>query len=264
MALPLREFDPKKEKLQARDQATKALIDDLKAYGFEDPPLYVQRPLVKSPNVAQLVRLLEATAKRAIDGEKVALPPTLQRCTDPDLLDLPTGAEFVIEGELMAQGLESKTEIWLDIRIPLPDPAAGGFDSAEAWEKWVACCRGQLTEGQKARDDLAGRIGRAYRLRHRGIERPSSQKIERKVTEFRAKHLARFDEVHDGRFWFVAARTWHDSKANEHEWRELVNAAIQAAAQEAFMALGGFDDPATVLAAARSGLLDFVEQRAAA
>ena len=44
----------------------------------------------------------------------------------------------------------------------------------------------------------------------------------------------------------------------------MLDGAMRATAREAFMALGGFDDSATVMAAARSGLLNLVERRAVA
>ena len=68
----------------------------------------------------------------------------------------------------------------------------------------------------------------------------------------------------EGAFWRIAARTWHDRDANKREWDTMLDGAMRATAREVFMALGGFDDSATVMAAARSGLLNLVERRAVA
>ena len=59
----------------------------------------------------------------------------------------------------------------------------------------------------------------------------------------------------------MAARTWADSAANRRDWDVTLRAAVQTAARQALDALGGFDDPATLLSAGRAGLLRLVESR---
>jgi hypothetical protein len=188
--------------------------------------------------------------------------PTLHALGEDSDVVLPDGVELVIEGEPRGQ---SKTTTWHDLRIPMPKPEAGGFGPATTWELWINCCRNQLKLAGDLRKMLAARlVDTVCRRMHNRASNAIQGKARQRANRLGSSFLRLFDRYREGEFWRVAARTWNDKAANEREWLAVLNAGIQATAQEAFLALGGFDDPATVMAAARSGLLDLVERRAAA
>jgi hypothetical protein len=175
--------------------------------------------------------------------------------------DLPAGAELVVEGEPIGA---STTENWLDVRVPLPDPSAGAERPRDCWAKWRDTCQGQLEIRAKASGRLRAVTRCAFIRRQESGGRQAGRQTVEKANAFARRWGETFEGSLEGGFWRVAARTWNDKDANRREWDVVINVAMRSTAQGAFLALGGFDDPATVMAAARSGLLDLVEQRAAA
>ena len=87
-----------------------------------------------------------------------------------------------------------------------------------------------------------------------------SQTSLRKARAFASRWGEQVETVTSPALWSIAARTWNDKARNERLWEDALAAALRDAAGQAFDALGGFDDAATVMAASGPhGLLALID-----
>ena len=232
--------------------------DALAALGLEAKPDLMQRPFGKVPRSADIVGIIE-TARLGGSNEIVGVPALdIYRSEQRDSFDLPQGAELVIEGEPIGQ---STTESWIEVRVPLPDPAAGAEKLRGRWSRWCAAAKHQLERRSERAAHLDNAIQDAFRYRHQASDRKAARKTRDRSRTFARRWIDSFELATDGPLWHVAARTWDDETQNQREWGPVLTEAEREAARRAFEALGGFDDPATIMAAARSGLLALIEGR---
>ena len=243
---------------RGRKEGKAEKADALAALGLEAKPDLTQRPFGKVPRSVDIVGIIE-TARLGGSNKIVGVPALdIYRSEQSDSFDLPRGAELVIEGEPIGQ---STTESWIEVRVPLPDPAAGAETLRGRWSRWCAAAKHQL----ERRSERAARLDNAIRLaflrRHQASDRRAGRKTRDRSRTFARRWIGSFELATDGPLWHVAARTWDDETQNQREWGAVLAEAEREAARRAFEALGGFDDPATIVAAARSGLLALIEGR---
>ena len=243
---------------RGRKEGKAGKADALAALGLEAKPDLMQRPFGKVPRSADIVGIIE-TARLGGSNEIVGVPALdIYRSEQRDSFDLPRGAELVIEGEPIGQ---STTESWIEVRVPLPDPAAGPERLRGRWSRWCAVAKHQLERRSECAARLDNAIEHAFLRRHQASGRKTGRKTHNRSRTFARRWVDSFELATDGPLWYVASRTWDDETQNKRDWLAVLAQAEREAARRAFEALGGFDDPATVVAAARSGLLALIEGR---
>lgn len=227
---------------------------DLRKAGLDPRPEYMQRPLGKPAGSADLLALIQQSPKGG--GSGAAYPAVLSDYANagPDEIDAQDGAELVIEGEPIGN---STTSFWLDVRVPLPEQGGTAEVAGERWRGWQKAVANELEHRRKvtAKLDIGAKSAWLAR-RQSGNARPSRQAVA-SASAFAKGWVSEVEAQTDPGLWALAARTWHDRAANEAEWCCIVDAAVRQAAQAAFDALGGYDDPATLMGA--SGLLRLMQ-----
>ncbi len=227
---------------------------DLRKAGLVPRPEYMQRPLGKPAGSADLLALIQQSPKAG--GSGAAYPAVLSDYANagPDEIDAQDGAELVIEGEPIGN---STTSFWLDVRVPLPEQGGTAEVAGERWRGWQRAVANELEHRRKVTAKLGIGAKSAWLARRQsGNARPSRQAVA-SASAFAKGWVLEVEAQTDPGLWAVAARTWHDTTANEAEWCGIVDAAVRQAAQAAFDALGGYDDPATLMGA--SGLLRLMQ-----
>lgn len=237
-------------------KATTTSVGQLEAAGLVPKPDLTQRPFGKVPSSADVLRLIE-TARFGGAGEGLGVPAL--GVYSRENLGSFAGVEMVIEGEPIGR---STTRLWIEVRIPLPDPAAGAESIVDAWGAWQQAVGVQIEARRRAMDRLKGAAMAAWLARRQGAVKVHSRFALSKASEFAWRWIQQAEEATEASLWEVAARTWSDKARNEALWNRVLREAVQSAAVAAFDALGSFDDGATVLAASgRFGLLSIIHGR---
>jgi hypothetical protein len=230
--------------------------------GLDPAPDLMQRPYGKIPSSQDLLDLLRSTPMGG--GRDGLHPPVLaayhsvlrDSLEGPEPIGDLSGAELVVEGEPIGA---SKTELWLDVRVPLPEPQAGAETGEARWRGWQGAVERQLD----SRGKMMGRLAAAAKSGWLGRKQSGSQNpspaMKAKAGEFARRWTAEVETETDPTLWVIAARTWGDKAENEAQWRGVLDKAIQRAAMRAFEALGGFDSSTALLTA--TGLLALAEGR---
>jgi hypothetical protein len=233
--------------------SAKAGKDPLAAIGLDAAPEAVQRPYGKVPSSADVLKLIETARFGGADGQLGAPVLDIYRSEVGDTFDLPPGGELVIEGEPIGV---STTAAWIELRVPLPDPGAGAESLRGRWSAWQQAVGRQFQARRSAVEALRRAAEQAWLGRRRTTGQEPPQSVRRKARTFAARWAEQVESTTDAALWSVAVRTWQDANRNQALWSEVLNSAVRDAATEAFEALGGFDDAATVLASSgRFGLL---------
>jgi hypothetical protein len=235
----------------------KVNVDAYRKAGLDPAPDLMQRPYGKIPSSQDLLDLLRSTPMGG--GREGLHPPVLTAyhlLEDPEPIEDQAGAELVVEGEPIGA---TKTELWLDVRIPLPEPQAGAETGEARWRGWQAAVERQLD----ARGKLVGRLAAAAKAGWLGRKQSANQNpspaMKAKAGEFARRWTVEFETETDPALWAIAARTWSDKAQNDAQWRGILDKALQRAAMRAFESLGGFDSSVALLAA--TGLLALAEGR---
>lgn len=228
----------------------------LEAAGLAPKPDLIQKPFSKVPSSADVLRLIE-TARFGGAGGDIGVPALgVYRRESPTSF---AGVELVIEGEPIGR---STTRLWIEVRVPLPDPASGAESIVDAWTAWQQAVGGQIEARRKAMDRLKGAAIAAWLARRQGATKVHSKTALSKASEFAWRWVQQAEEATEASLWEVAARTWSDKAQNEALWNSTLRDAVRSAAAAAFDALGSFDDGAAVLAASgRFGLLSIIHGR---
>jgi hypothetical protein len=192
----------------AKAKAGKAAA--LQTAGLEAKPIFVQRPFNRVPSGAEIVGLIGAT--RLGGGNGGLGVPALDIYRREEGFELPEGAELVVEGEPI--GATSTTATWLDIRIPLPDPAAGAETIRSRWVRWQGAAERQVQERARRGELLRGMLYGAFLRRHQVGERQPGKRAKEKAGVFaRRWHEAletgttlRLTIAHGRRRWTVPRR----------------------------------------------------------
>lgn len=234
----------------------RGLAKALAVAGLEPKPAFIQQPFGKIPNSADILTLIK-TARTDL-GDETLGTPVLDIANQDEGFELPEGAELVVEGEPISN---SKTVTWLDVRVPLPDPAAGAESPRTRWRSWQAAVERQIEARATRTKQLWATTFNAFLRRHAAGEREPGRAAEKKAKMFASRWEKQLELSTEGELWRIAAASWNDRQANERGWNAVLARAETETAQAAFAALGGFDDTATVLAAGRSGLLRLIERR---
>lgn len=223
--------------------------DALRAIGLDPAPEYMQKPYGKQPESRDILALLRGVPAHG-DQEGLRVLVLKGYADGPEPIAEQEGAELVIEGEPIGN---STTALWLDVRIPLPEPNAGAETGQARWRGWQDAVERQIDIRAKRSARLAAAAKAAWAGRHRTPEGKPSAATERKAGAFARQWTGMLEAETDPALWRIAARTWNDRALNETRWGAELERAVRDVATRAFEALGGFDDPATLLASA--GLL---------
>lgn len=226
------------------DSKTKLTAADLEEAGLDPAPAYMQRPRGKPVSTGDLLALVRGSP---LAGGKDALHPlVLSDYAGPETeqIDAQEGAELVIEGEAIGN---STTAFWLDVRVPLPEPHAGADTGTARWRGWHETVERQLDARSKELNRLYAIAKSAWLRRKQPGDMKPSRTATAKSGEFASRWRAEVEMQTDPALWEIAARTWHDRTLSEAQWRSVVDGAVKQAAMQAFEALGGLDDPATML-----------------
>lgn len=235
------------------DQA-KLTDADLREAGLDPRPEFMQRPLGRPAGSADLLALIQQSPKAG--GNGATYPAVLSDYANagPDEIDGQDGAELVIEGEPIGN---STTGFWLDVRVPLPEQGGTAEAAGERWRGWQKAVANELEHRRRVVAKLGIEAKSAWLARRQPRNAKPSRQAIANASAFAKGWMSEVEVQTDPGLWAVAARTWHDRAANEAEWRGIVDAAVRQAAQAAFDALGGYDDPATLMAA--PGLLRLMQ-----
>jgi len=241
-------------KARKNDDDDRLTDADLREAGLDPKPEFVQRPLGRPVNSADLLALIQQSPKVGGNGEFCPLVLSDYANAGPEEIDAQDGAELVIEGEPIGN---STTGFWLDVRVPLPIRDDKDEPAGERWRGWQKAVEGQLEYRRKEVAKLSIAAKSAWLARRQPGNAKPSRQASTDAGTFARSWASAVEAQTDADLWAVAARTWHDQAANETEWRVIVNDAARQAARAAFDALGGFDDPATLMGA--SGLLRLIQ-----
>jgi hypothetical protein len=222
-----------------------------RAAGLDPSPDLMQRPYGAPPSSRSLFELLRSTPMGG--GQDGLHPPVLaayhrtarESLEGPEPIGDQAGAELVIEGEPIGA---SKTEFWLDIRIPLPEPQAGAETGEARWRGWQGAVERQLDHRARAIGRLEAAAKAGWLARRSGTQTPSTT-MKAKAGAFARRWVAELEVETDPALWAIAARTWGDRAQNDAQWRDVVDRAVRQAATRAFYALGGFDSSTALLGA---------------
>lgn len=233
------------------------------AAGLDPSPAITHRPFGKVPGSKEILGLV-STAQIGGQNDELGVPVLgIYRGEGNERFELPEGAELVVEGALI--GVSTTTD-WLQVRVPLPDPAQGADSLPSRWASWQKALHQQL-EMRKARlADLRFRAEKTWLRRRQVGEGLAPRRVKARAGEFARRWTDQVEAETEAAFWSVAAQTWREPDENKAQWSAVLNRAVHVAAGQAFDALGGFDDTATVLAAAdrKAGLLGLVRDEAGA
>lgn len=224
--------------------------------GLDPKPDLVQDPYGSVPSSDKLLCLLRSTP---MGGSNEGLhPPVLASylLEGAEATGDKTGAELVIEGEPKGN---STTAFWLDVRVPLPEPAAGAETGHARWRGWQGAVERQLAARSKAAAQLAIAAEQAWLGRRQAAGRKPSASMKAKASAFARRWKLELETETDPDLWTIAARTWGNREVNEARWGEVLDRAVYRAATRAFEALGGYDNSSALLASA--GLLALAEWR---
>ena len=244
---------PVKTLLRPKAGGSQASTAASQAVGLDPAPEHTQRPYGKVPGSDDILALLKGTF--VADGQEVLRTAVLQSyAAGADPIGDQNGAELVIEGEPIGN---STTAFWLDVRIPLPEPEAGAETGEERWRSWQGAVERQIKARAKRVARLAAAAKAAWTGRRGTSESQQSQAAKQKASAFAQRWVKLVEAETDQALWRIAAQTWGDRATNERHWNEELERAVRDAATQAFEVLGGFNDPAALLASA--GLLTLAE-----
>lgn len=221
----------------------------LEAVGLDPIPEFIQKPYGKVPDSRDILALLQGAPVNG-DQEGLRTPVLKGYAEGLEPIGDQAGAELVIEGEPIGT---STTAFWLDVRIPLPEPNAGAETGEARWRGWQGTVERQIKVRAERADRLKAAAKAAWAGRRGTSEKELSEVTKRKAGAFAKRWVRVLEAETDPALWRIAAQTWNDRATNEARWSAELDRAVRDAATQAFEALGGFDDAATLLASA--GLL---------